>query len=222
MTNRYLEKAASLYDFFNDLTGKEHSDLKARKYHLERAIANKDTIESLSQKIKLSGARTYRARAATAGGLAATAAVGLYGAKKYTDNQNEKARQNLYAALEMQKQAGLLRKLIPVTSRFAAVAKSATNSALDIVNTAHGGKVKEFAHQKFGGETPDFKKFLGKKKKEQDYMMFKNFGRDAKSNLRNLRTKQRAAQIGVYGTAAGTAYAYSKGKTKGRNEAYGY
>lgn len=222
MSNPYLEKAASLYDFWNDLTGKEHSDLKARKYHLERALANNDTVDGLAHKVKVTGARTFRARAITGGGLAATAAAGLYGVNKYTDHQNEKARRNLYAMLEMQKQAGLLQGTAPLLSQMGRITRSFTNSAVDLANTAHGGKVKEFAQSKFGADTPNFKKFVQKSKRRQEAFTLAKLGRGSRDELRNLRADQRAAQIGLYGPAAATAYAYHKGKTKGINEAYGY
>lgn len=254
MSNPYLEKAASLYDFWNNLTGKEHADLKARKYHLERAIANGDTVEGLSKKIKTTGAKTFRARAIAGGSLGTAAALGLYGAKKYSDHQNDIARENLYAALEMQKMAsesdpwkapkgakwapgqssspkarpGLTRSLKglnrfgPVLSGLGAVASQGTKSVINLVNTAHGGKVKAFGEASFGKSTPNFKKFIGKSGPRQDAFVLAKLGKNSRNELRSLKAKQRAAQVGVYGTAAAGMYAYNKGKTNGYRQAYGY
>src|SRR5438128_768762 len=96
MPNPYLEKAASMYSFWNDLTGKDHKDLKARKYHLERAIANKDTVEGLSKSIHESGARTFRARLRTGGGIATLAAAGLYGTNAFKEHQDRIASKNMH------------------------------------------------------------------------------------------------------------------------------
>lgn len=221
MSNPYLEKAASLYDYWKDLTGSEHSDLKARKAHLERALANGDTPESLSRKIQETGARTFKARAKTGGGLLAAGAASVYGAHKYSEYQADKARDNLVKILEMQKKASLLQNFKPVISSMAQVSKATGKAFIGSVNKAHGGGVKEFAYGKFGGETPDFKKFIKKSPKRQQIYARVKWGKPAEQEFKKLKMQQRVNQVGVYGTAAAGVLAYNKGKEQGRIEASG-
>lgn len=203
MSNPYLEKAASLYDFWNDFSGKEHNDLKARKHHFEKAIANKDTVSGLADRIKQTGNRTFRARGRV--GLAALglAATGIIGAKKYTDHQDRIATENLRNLFLLQKQAGVAGKVVSGL-------KSVGSGVLDILNTAHGGKVKGFGATTFGKHTPDFKKFVGSSKADQKkFVTGPNL-----EKLKKLHTQQRVAQVGVYGTAGSLTASYRNNKKK--------
>lgn len=253
MENIYLEKVASLYDYWKDVTGKEHHDLKARKHHLERALANKDTPESLSKKIHSTGRRMYRARAQGALGLAATATTGVIAAKKYSDRQNEIAAQNMKrmmvksAGVKLDRFWSTIRessKPIKVTGR--AVFRTGNlvfKSGVDKINTAHGGKVKEYGAKVFGVDTPDFKKFSGSSSYSQlrqayrkgakaanpksgsaEYRKFKRTegGKAALRELSDLHKKQRVAKVGVYATVGASGAAYVKGKKTGRVESNNY
>lgn len=213
MSNPYLEKAASMYDFWNDLTGKEHSELTARKHHLEKAIANNDTVESLASRIKDTGQRKFKARSRLGIGLVGAAAAGLYGVGRYKEHQNEIASRNLQQLFMLDKQAGLVGGAAKVAGKIAKPigkgVKTVGNAILNTVNTAHGGKVKEFGIKNLGGKhTPDYKKFVGSSRAEQ-----KTFVTGANlDKLKKLHRQQRVAQVGVYGSAFGITKSYSDGK----------
>lgn len=230
MNNPYLEKSASLYSFWKDFSGKEHSDLIARKHHLERAIANNDTVEGLSHKIKDTGQRVFRARAKVGAGVVGGLVSGIAASKAYSHHQDSKARKNLSEILQMQKSAAyagfvrssaskLSKRLKPVASSIGKTTSEVGKSALSQINTAHGGGVNEFAKSSFGADTPNFKKFVGTNKRGQRAMAFKQGGRKSLDELKRLHQKRTNARVGVYGTA-GTVYAaYSNGKSKGRAQA---
>ncbi len=208
MSNPYLEKAASLYDFWNDFSGKEHNELKARKHHFEKAIANNDTVEGLASRIKQTGDRTFKARGRV--GLAALglAAAGIVGTKKYTEHQDHIATENLRNLFLLQKQAGIASKTISGL-------KSVGSGTLNVLNTAHGGKVKQFGADSFGKHTPNFKKFVGSSKSDQ-----KKFVKGPElDKLKKLHRQQRVAQVGVYGSAGVLTAAYRSNKNK-QNTAY--
>lgn len=201
MSNIYLEKAASLYSFWNDFSGKEHSELKARKHHLEKALANNDTVEGLAGRIKSTGEKTFRARGRVGLGALGLAAAGIIGTKKYAERQDRIATENLRHLFVMQKQAG-------VASKAFSGLKSVGSKALNTLNTANGGKVKQFAVDSFGKNTPNFKKFVGSNKRDQ-----KGFVSGPQlDKLKKLHTQQRVAQVGVYGSAAGITAAYRSNK----------
>lgn len=203
MSNIYLEKAASLYDFWQDFSGKEHNELKARKHHFEKAIANKDTVEGLSNRIKQTGQRTFRARGRVAGAALGLATAGVFGAKKYTEHQDQVATENLRNLFLLQKQAG-------VAGKVASGLKSVGSKTLNVLNTAHGGKVKQFGSDTFGKNTPDFKKFVGSNRSEQ-----RKFVKGPElDKLKKLHTQQRVAQVGVYGSAGALTAAYRSNKNK--------
>lgn len=208
MSNPYLEKAASIYDFWQDFSGKEHKDLIARKHHFEKAIANNDTVEGLAARIKHTGDRTFKARGRV--GLAALglATAGVIGTKKYTEHQDSIATENLRNLFLMQKQAGIASKTVSGL-------KSVGSGTLNILNTAHGGKVKQFGVDTFGKHTPNFKKFVGSNKTEQ-----KKFVKGPElDKLKKLHNQQRLTQVGVYGSAGGLTAAYRMNKNK-QNSAY--
>ena len=222
MTNIYLEKAASIYDFWNDFTGREHSDLKARKYHLEKALANKDTVEGLASKVRETGARTFNARMKVGAGVAGLAAAGAYGAHKYREHQDQKAVENLRTIFQLQKQAKLINSSTPVSSSFARALKETGRSVKDLINSAHGGKVDEYAYNKFGGNTPKFQKFQRKSEKVQSRYVRRNFGQGEAQKLQKLYDRKRSAQMRVYGTLAGGVAAYKSGQNSGRKETRSY
>jgi len=201
MSNPYLEKAASFYSFWQDVSGKEHNELKARKHHFEKAIANKDTVEGLANRIKHTGERTFRARGKVGLAGLGLAAAGLVGAKKYTDHQEHVATENLRNLFLMQKQAGLAQKAVSGL-------KSVGSKGLDLLNTANGGKVKEFAVDTYGKNTPDFKKFVGAKKKAQ----LESVSGAQLDKLKKLHRKQRGAQVATYGSAAALTAVYRSNK----------
>lgn len=216
MSNIYLEKAASMYDFWNDLTGKEHSDLKARKHHLEKAIANGDTVDSLSSRIRHSGEKTFRARGRVALGAAGLAAAGIIGSKAYTEHQDRIAARNLHNLFIMQKQAAVAKGAFSGLKSIGSKAVKAPlkgvkyvgNKSLDVLNTANGGKVKEFGVGTFGKHTPNFKKFAGSNHKEQQ----KFVSGPSLEKLKKLQSQQRRAQLGVYGSAGSLTLAYRNRK----------
>ena len=159
-----------MYEFWQDLGGKEHSDLKARKHHFERALANGDTVEGLSHKIKDTGQRTFKARSRVAMGAAGLAAAGVYGVKKYSDHQTEVAHRNLTSLYELQKRASVARKVLGKAKAATTVVaktgvkavKKVVNTGLDFMNTAHGGKIKQFALDNVKSKhIPNFSKFVG-------------------------------------------------------------
>lgn len=208
MSNPYLEKAASLYSFWNDFSGKEHNELKARKHHFEKAIANNDTVEGLASRIKSTGERTYKVRGRVALGALGLATAGVLGAKAYTEHQDRVATENLRNLFLLQKQAGVAGKA------FSGL-KSVGSKTLNVLNTANGGKVKQFGVDNFGKNTPNFKKFVGANKSEQ-----KKFVKGPElAKLKKLHTQQRVAQAGVYGSAGSLTVAYRSNKNK-QNTAY--
>lgn len=220
MSNPYLEKAASMYNFWNDLTGKEHKDLTARKYHFERAIANKDTVEGLAKRIQDSGQRTFRARLKTGGGIATLAAAGLYGTNAYREHQNRIASANMQEIF-MNKQAGVVSGATNLAKKAAPYAKKAgssvgkgvgkvINKGLDVLNTAHGGKIKQMGLDTFGKSTPAYHKFVTARKKDRLNLVTG----DNIDKLKKLHSQQSKARIGAYGSAAGISLAYAKGKKK--------
>lgn len=212
MSNPYLEKAASLYDFWNDFSGKEHNDLKARKHHFEKAIANKDTVEGLAGRIKSTGEKTFRARSRVAAGALGLAAAGIYATKKYTEHQDRIATENLRNLFVMQKQAGVARKALSGL-------KSVGSGALNTLNTANGGKVKQFAVDNFGKNTPDFKKFVGASRKDRETFV----SGPQLDKLKSLHRKQRGAQVATYGSAAALTAVYrSNKKSQPANPQYYY
>lgn len=208
MSNPYLEKAASIYDFWQDFSGKEHKDLIARKHHFEKAIANNDTVEGLAHRIKQTGDRTFRARGRVGMATAGLAAAGIIGAKKYTEHQDRVATDNLRNLFLLQKQAS-------VASKTLSGLKSVGSKTLDVLNTAHGGKVKQFGVDTFGKHTPDFKKFVGSNKRAQQ----KFVKGPELDKLKKLHRQQRVTQVGVYGTAGSLTAAY-RSKKKNQNSAY--
>jgi hypothetical protein len=210
MSNPYLEKRASMYDYWNDLTGKEHNDLRARKAHLERAIANGDSVESLSHRIKDTGRKTFRARTRAAGGVLGLATLGVVGANAYTNHQQEVAARNMHQYFALQKQAGVASFL----QKGLGVMKSVGAKALDVTNTAHGGKIKQFGVDTFGKHTPDFTKFVGGNRAAQSQMVQ---GGDL-DKLKNLYSQQTKARVGVYGGAAGITLAYNQGKKQSQQQ----
>lgn len=208
MSNPYLEKAASLYGFWQDLSGKEHNELKARKHHFEKAIANNDTVESLAAKIKTSGERTFRARGRVGLGAFGLATAGILGTKAYSEHQERVATRNLHNLYMLQKTAG-------VASKTLSGLKSVGSKTLDIMNTANGGKVKQFGVDTYGKNTPDFKKFVKANKKGQ-----RGFVEGPQlDKLKKLHMKQRVAQVGVYGSAGSLTLAYRNSK---KNQATAY
>lgn len=229
MNNPYFEKAASLYSFLHDFSGKDYSDLKARKHHLERAIAHGDTVEGLSAKINDAGKRTFRARGIVGAGAVGAAALGVAGSHAYSTHQNEKARKNMMKILALQKQASfrrsgfskMVRRSKSVVANAMQVAKDVGSATLDVVNTAHGGKIKQLGMDTFGGyKTKDFKKFSTASTQTQRKMLYRKGGAEALSKFKDLQRKQRVARVGVYGTIGGAGLAYSKGKASARQEMY--
>lgn len=215
MSNLYLEKVASLYDFWNDFSGKEHADLKARKHHLEKALANNDTLESLSGRIKNTGEKTFRARSRVAFGAAGLAALGIAGSKVYSDYQNRVAERNLRELYSLQKRASAAGAFAGLKSAGNTAIKKTVdgtkyvgNKTLDVLNTTHGGKVKEFGVSTFGKNSPNFKKFIKADRKEQ----LKLVSGPNLDKLKKLHSQQRRAQIGVYGSAGALTLAYRSRK----------
>ncbi len=224
MSNPYLEKAASIYEFWNDFSGKEHNELKARKAHLEKAIANNDTVEGLASKIKNSGTKTFRARGRAGLAGLGLGVAGLVGLNRYTEHQDRVATDNLRNMYNFQKQAGVIstaKKVVtsaPVKAAVSAAGKAGKKvgiTALKTLNTAHGGKVRQFGMDTFGKHTPKFEKFIkADKATQRSYVS----GPDL-DKLKKLHTQQRATKLGVYGGAAGLTYQYSEGKKKAQQQA---
>lgn len=229
MSNPYLEKSASLYDFWNNFSGKEYNNLNARKMHLETALSNKETPHSLGVRAKVAGRRMFRARAQAAVGLAGAVGATLGGAKAYENHQNKKTREMLSEL--MSKQAGLGSLFRPglaseaasaSKSAFSTIKQTAKDSGSAIIghmNTAHGGKVKDFGESLFKGpgRTQKIKEFTEGSHEVREGLT-KAHAPDRLGELSMLRRKQRVAQVGVYGTTAAVGGAYLKGKSKGRNE----
>lgn len=216
MSNPYLEKAASMYEFWNDLTGKDHKDLKARKYHFERAIANKDTVEGLSKRIHETGSRTFKARMKTGGGFAALAAAGLYGTSAFKEHQDRAASRNMNE-LFLHKQAGvssvaanLAKKTAPYAKKAGSLVGKGVSKGLDVLNTANGGKIKQMGLNTFGKNTPAYHKFVSAKKNERLSLV----AGDNIEKLKKLHSQQTKARVGAYGSIAGISLAYAKGKKK--------
>ena len=220
MSNPYLEKAASMYDFWNDLTGKDHKDLMARKYHLERALANNDTVDGLAKRIHASGNRTFRARMKTGGGFAGLAAAGIYGAHAFKEHQDQIAANNM-KEMFLHKQAGivgastkLVKKTVPYAKKAGRLVAKGTgkvvNTGLDVLNSAHGGKIKQMGLDTFGADTPDYRKFVSGKRNVQKGMVT---GANL-DKLKKLHSQQSKARVGAYGSAAGISLAYAHGKKK--------
>lgn len=228
-----------MYDFWKDVSGKDHHDLKARKAHLERAIANGDTPESLAKKVHMSGRRMFRARAQAMGGVAGVGVATAVAAKKYSDYQNRLAADNLKAVMGFNKEAqvdvtkfwsSVRAKVKPMAKKTFKVGKDTFDSGIDVINTAHGGKVKQFGENAFGVDNPSYKKFQNASAASKLRQVYRNAaqkagpakadrrkaGSDALRELSSLQRKQRSAMTGVYGTAAITSYAYSKRDKKGR------
>lgn len=209
-----------MYDFWNDLTGKEHKDLTARKYHFERAIASNDTVEGLTKRIHDSGHRTFKARMRTSGGLAAIAAAGIYGANAYKEHQNQVASRNMQE-LFLNKQAGavsgsvnLAKKTLPYAKKAVSLvgkgAAKVVNTGLDVLNTANGGKIKQMGLDTFGDNTPAYHKFVNVKRNSQkDMVTGANLDK-----LKKLHSQQSKARVGAYGGIAGISLAYANGKKK--------
>lgn len=253
MDNKYLEKIASMYDFWNDLSGKEHKDLKARKAHLEKAIINKDTPASLGRKINTTGRRMFRARSQAIIGLASVGAAGAFGAKKYADQQNEIAKNNIQSMLGMDKKAAInpgkfwstvKNTRQPFRAGGRAVFKTGNivfkkglkavdktvKKGVDVVNTAHGGKIDEFAVKKMGLDTKAYKKFKNATPTGQLRQAYRAGAKDmgagasksqrmaggsrAIKDLTTLRKKQTAAKVGTYGTVAAGVTAHVKSDKK--------
>ncbi len=206
MSNPYLEKAASLHDFYRDLSGRHYNELKTRKHHLEVAMANKETPRSLGRRADVAARRMWRARAQTAGAAGLIVGGTIAGATAYTHHQNEKIRQNIRDI--MTKQAGMFDSI-------ARGAKGAANKVLDTANTAHGGKIATFGESLYGR--------VGKNAKQWDrgdfhdrVSMVSSTHPDKVDELRSLRKKQQTAKVGLYGSTAaavGATYAVKKGTT---------
>lgn len=243
MSNIYLEKIASIYDYWKDVSGKDHHDLKARKAHLEKALANGDTPESLAKKIGTSGRKMFRARAQGLAGLTIIGASAAIAGNKYANHQNEVAADNIKqmmmlksAAIDVKKFWGTVKSTRkPIAASGRAVFRTGNvvfKSGVNAINTAHGGKVREFALKEFGEHSKLTKNFTSGSKKTQMRQAYKNAakkggdkaakkdaGRKAVNELRSLHEKQRNAKVGVYGSVGAVAYAHNKGKKEGRIDA---
>lgn len=227
MSNVYLEKASSLYEFWDNVSGKKYNELKSRKHHLEVAIANKETPRSLGYRAEVAGKRMFRARAQAAGGAIGLVGATVAGAKAYENHQVEKTKANLREL--MSKQAGISKIF---SSGFKEGARKGANTAkstlsqtvrdsgrgiLSSINTAHGGKVNGLGDRAFGYKSKLGDEFRNASHPEREELI-KEHAPGKLGELHHLRRKQRVAQVGVYGTGAAIGGAYLKGKSSGRNE----
>lgn len=227
MSNVYLEKASSLYEFWDNVSGKKYSELKARKHHLEVALANKETPRSLGHRAEVAGKRMFRARAQAAGGVAGIVGATVAGAKIYENHQVEKTKANLREL--MSKQAGLSQVFSSgfkegakkgaetAKSTLSQTVKDSGRGILSSINTAHGGKVGGMGDRVFGPKSKLGKEFQSGSHADREKLI-KEHAPGKLGELHHLRRKQRVAQVGVYGTGAAIGGAYLKGKSSGRNE----
>lgn len=232
--NRYLTKLAKMdvKKYFSHVTGKASKDAATKVENLEDVIKNKLSLKTLKRRQQFTDKETTRYRkntAVAAGGVAATAAGG-YAYKRHKQNQETRAQM-----AQFYKSAGtasgaaktLGRESISGVGR---LLKRVGHHVGEALNTANGGKIKDYASRsgmKHGSK--EYKAFSKSNEKDSVKIMMdhkkktdKSLGRhnyndtanEVKRQRRNLENQKTHARIALGATTVAGVSAYGHHKAR--------
>jgi hypothetical protein len=224
--NKYLEKLASWKDpvkFVGYVTGSHKGKAITKFKNVAEYLAKKETFSDVAKHVAHESQQTTKARIAAGSAVAGATAAGAYGYKKYRDKQ-KKETLDYYKDIFKQASAGAAAKELGRHGGSAVwrVLKTVGKKTADTMNTAGGGKIKEYGLQ-HGVKQDGLKKFVGSKHKDQVKAILGKGrkGEDARKTMRmhsehlnNLKNHQRDAKItlGAAGATGLSGYAYMKAR----------
>lgn len=231
--NKYLVKLASkkVKDFIGLVTGSKARDAASRVKYLEEAAANNYTARGAKRHQRKVNQATFDARLGT-GAVAGAGALGTaYGYKKYRDKQKA----------ETLKQYGVFFKEASTAEAAKIVGKAGASgvgrllrhigrTTADMMNTAGGGKIKDYATTHgFKHGTKEYKGFVRGDKKHQIKAIIRKqrqkgvqVGKEGIRNhvdeIKNLHRNARDAKIALTSTGAAAVSAYGWKKARDANK----
>jgi hypothetical protein len=231
--NKYLKKLASWKSpgkFVGYLTGGRKREALSKVRHMEEAIANKKSLADLHGDAAREVKETTKARLAA--GIAAGAGVAGagYGYKRVRDKQKRETAEQYNILFKESSAASEGARAIAREggSAVTRLLKNVGKTTADMMNSAGGGKIKDYATRHgINSGTPDYKKFVGSSPAQQLKMVSqkrggggsvkRDFKKDQIDTIRSLHKERRNAKIGL--TASGAAGISAYGWKKSRDAA---
>lgn len=231
--NKYLEKVATWKDpskFLGYVTGARKGTANAKVRHMEEAIANKLNLDDLKRNAKHETEETSKARAVAAGGTLAIGAGAAYGYKKVRDKQKQETLNRYREFLKDASVGAAVKELgSSMTSGVGNLLRRVGKTTIDVMNTAGGGKIKDYAvvhGMKHGGK--EYKQFINSSPRDQMKHLLKKSPSVNKEQITqdvtNLHGSRRTARIALGSTAiAGVSgYGWHKNRQALKKTEQGY
>lgn len=239
--NKYLEKIASWKNpmkFVGYVTGKRKASAAARLTHVSdfmqesHKVGPAQALKNISDRANSEASHTRKARIAAGIGAAGLAGGTAYGYKKIRNKQDRELAEQYNILFNKQASTVGAAKEVGkgISSALGRTLKRVGSATVDTMNTAGGGKIKDYAHvHGINVGTKRFDEFKGGNIGKQLSVLRAHQGiahpgdarmKAHKFNLRTLHTGKRNARIALAGTAgtAISAYGWKKARDAQKKE----
>lgn len=239
--NKYIKKIASWKNptkFVGYVTGTRKRDAIKRYNHVMDFVGDTQKVGRTKAIFNVMGdmnsekANTMKARIAAGAGVTGLVGGAALGYKKVRDKQKAETAEQYRLLFDKQASTGQAAIQVGrgVGSALGKALKRVGQTTLDMMNTAAGGKIKDYAHhQGINVGTKQFSEYSRGTLAKQLSILRAHQGitkptskkfQDHKFNLRNLHNDRRNARIALGSTAAAgvSAYGWKKARDAAKKE----